>query len=192
MKKKIRLIAAVLAFALGSAAAQAKTCEGVSFPDTVQTDGAALKLNGLGLRQATILNINVYVGALYLPQTSADANAVLAANAPKQLILQFVRDVGASDLSKGWDEGFEKNAKSQLPALKQRIDAFKAMTPDVTSGNQLSMLHKPGTGVLVAVNGKPKGTITGDDFARALFAIWLGAKPPNAGLKAGLLGGACE
>jgi Chalcone isomerase-like len=33
--------------------------------------------------------------------------------------------------------------------------------------------------------------VEGDDFARAFLAIWLGAKPPNPSLKAGLLGGAC-
>jgi hypothetical protein len=27
--------------------------------------------------------------------------------------------------------------------------------------------------------------------SRALFAIWLGARPPNAELKTGLLGGPC-
>jgi hypothetical protein len=43
----------------------------------------------------------------------------------------------------------------------------------------------------VCVNGAVKGTIAGDDFARALFAIWLGARPPNAELKTGLLGGPC-
>jgi hypothetical protein len=34
-------------------------------------------------------------------------------------------------------------------------------------------------------------TIEGADFARALFLIWLGKHPPNAGLKKGLLGGEC-
>ncbi len=176
---------------LSAGAAQAKGCEGVSFPDQIKADGATLNLNGLGLRQATFLNINVYVGALYLAQTSSDANAILKSNAPKRLVLQFVRDVGGADLSKGWDEGFENNAGGQLAALKSRIDAFKAMMTDVKKGEQLGMHHKPGAGVQVSVKGAVKGTIAGDDFARALFAIWLGSRPPNADLKAGLLGGAC-
>jgi len=184
------LLAGLLAI-LSAGAAQAKSCEGVSFPDQMKADGATLKLNGLGLRQATILNINVYVGALYLTQTSRDANAILKSNAPKRLLLQFVRDVGGTDLSKGWDEGFENNAGGQLAALKPRIDAFKAMMTDVKEGEQLGMHHKPGAGVQVSVKGAVKGTIKGDDFARALFAIWLGSRPPNADLKAGLLGGSC-
>lgn len=181
----------VSAAMLLGASAQAKTCEGVAFPDQVKADGAALTLNGLGLRKATFLKVKVYVGALYLPQASQDANAILKANAPKQLVLHFVRDVGGDDLSKGWDEGFENNAGEQLAALKPRIDAFKAMMTDVKKGDTLSMRHKPGAGVEVAVKGAAKGAIKGDDFARALFAIWLGQNPPNDELKTGLLGGAC-
>jgi len=49
-----------------------------------------LVLNGLGLRQATMMKVNVYVAALYVAQRSADANAILASNTPKDLIFQFV------------------------------------------------------------------------------------------------------
>ena len=49
----------------------------------------------------------------------------------------------------------------------------------------------PGVGVLVNVNGAVKGTIKGDDFGKAFLSILLGADPPDPGLRAGLLGGAC-
>lgn len=191
MKLKLPVVVGTLVMGLGAGTALAKSCAGVIFADQVQADGATLTLNGLGLRKATFLKVKVYVGALYLPQASKDATAILKASAPKRLVLQFVRDVGGDDLSKGWDEGFENNAGGELAALKPRIDAFKAMMTDVKSGDTLSMQHKPGTGIEVAVKGAAKGTIKGDDFARALFAIWLGAKPPNDDLKAGLLGGEC-
>jgi len=191
MNRLLSGLLAALAVMLDAGAAQGKSCEGVAFPEQIQTDGATLTLNGLGLRKATFLKVKVYVGALYLPQASQDANAILKANAPKQLVLHFVRDVGGDDLSKGWDEGFENNAGEQLAALKPRIDAFKAMMTDVKKGDTLSMRHKPGAGVEVAVKGAAKGAIKGDDFARALFAIWLGQNPPNDELKTGLLGGAC-
>jgi hypothetical protein len=138
-----------------------------------------------------MLRVNVYVAALYVAQTSADSDAILKSNAPKQLILHFVRDVGRADLGKGWDEGFESNAKSQLPALKERIEAFKGLMADMKTGQRLRFVYKSGAGVSVDVNGTIKGTVPGDDFARALFSIWLGSSPPNPGLKAGLLGGEC-
>ncbi|NJN40666.1 MAG: hypothetical protein HC807_07365 [Gammaproteobacteria bacterium] len=191
MKRSIVWLIASLVAGFGAGAASGKECKGVTFPDQAQVDGAALKLNGLGLRQATMFKVNVYVAALYVAQTSTDAAAILKSNAPMQLVLQFVRDVGRSDLVKGWDEGFENNARGELPALKERIEAFKGMMADMKTGEQLRFAHRPGAGTQVDVKGAARGTVAGDDFARALFAIWLGPNPPNADLKAGLLGGAC-
>jgi hypothetical protein len=68
-----------------------------------------------------------------------------------------------------------------LAALKARVEKFKSMMTDMKSGERM-----------VDVGGTAKGTIEGDDFAKALLSIWLGAHPPNAELKAGLLGGPCR
>ena len=138
-----------------------------------------------------MLKVNVYVAALYVAQKSTDANAILAANTPKQLVLHFVRDVGSKDLKEAWEEGFEHNAKAQIPALKERIEKLQATMGDMKSGQKLTFTHKPGVGIEVDVNGAVKGTIDGDDFAKAFLSIWLGTKPPNSGIKEGLLGGTC-
>ena len=169
-----------------------KECQGITFPEQTQVQATPLTLNGLGLRQATMLKVNVYVAALYVGQQSTDAQAILASNTPKQLVLHFVRDVESADLKKAWDEGFAQNAKAQVPALKERIEQFKGWMVDMKSGQRMTLTHKPGAGIEVDVNGTVKGTVEGDDFAKAFLAIWLGAKPPNPGLKAGLLGGACS
>ena len=52
----------------------------------------------------------------------------------------------------------------------------------------MSLTYLPGTGVQVEFKGDVKGVVPGADFAQALFRIWLGPSPPNAGLKEGLLG----
>jgi hypothetical protein len=181
-----------LALVLGAGAAQGRECNGVSFLDRVETEAGRLELNGLGLRKATMFEVKVYVAALYLAGKSAEATAILDANAPKQLVLHFVRDVDAETLNKAWDVGFEKNAVGRLPDLATRIAAFKALMVEMKSGREMQLLHAPGVGVHVAVEGASKGTIQGDDFARALFAMWLGASPANPSLKVGLLGGVCD
>ena len=184
------LLVAATAAALACGGARASECKGVSFPEQMQVDGTTLTVNGLGLRQATMFKVSVYVAALYVTAKSSDAGAILA-NAPAELILQFVRDVGASDIAKSWNEGFEKNAKAELPALTDRIATLDGFMTDVKSGQQMVFSFKPGAGVQVSVNGAAKGTIKGDDFAKALLSIWLGPEPPNPEIKAGLLGGAC-
>lgn len=179
-----------LSMGLKGGVAFAKECKGVNFPEQIQADGVSLVLNGTGLRQATALKVNVYIAALYVPKSSNDAAALLSTDAPKQMTLQFIRNVGASDLRKGWTEGFEKNAKAMLPALKDRISTFNGWMEDMKTGGRVILAYKPGPGVEVSVNGAAKGTIEGDDFAKALFAIWLG-DPPNPEIKTGLLGGPC-
>src|SRR5215475_3362103 len=184
------LVSAMIALRVGTVSG--KECHGVTFPEQTQVQTSPLTLNDLGLRQATVLKVNVYVAALYVAQKSADANAILAANTPKQLVLHFVRDVDSKDLKEAWEEGFENNAKPQMPALKERIEQLKTWMVDMKSGQKLTFTHKPGAGVEVDINGTVKGTIAGDDFAKAFLAIWLGPKPPNPGIKEGLLGGPCS
>ena len=177
--------------ALGAGVADGKECNGVTFPEQTTGDGGTLSLNGLGLHKATMLKVKAYVAALYVAKTSKDSNAILDSNSPYVLVLQLLRNVSASDISKGWDEGFERNAKGQLPALKERIAMLNGWMADMKTGQRLTFSFKPGAGVQVDVNGTVKGTIKGDDFGKAFLAISLGADASDSELKAGLLGGAC-
>ena len=191
MRRSLPVVLVSVIMALSVGAVSGKECQGVNFPEQTQVQASPLTLNGLGLRQAMMLKVNVYVAALYVAQQSTDANAILASNTPKQLVLHFVRDVDGADLKKAWEEGFANNAKAQLPALKERIEQLKGWMVHMQSGQQLTFTHKPGAGIEVNVHGKVQGTVEGDDFARAFLSIWLGPQPPNPGLKAGLLGGTC-
>jgi hypothetical protein len=187
-KSLIQSLAALAMLTAGTA--QCRECRGVSFPEQSQNGGTALTLNGLGMRQATFLKVNVYVAALYVPRASSDASALLGAPAPYELILHFVRNVDASDIDKGWIEGFERNNHAQLAALQERITTLSKWMTDVSAGQRLQFLFMPGAGLKVTVNGVMKGVISGDDFGKAFLQIWLGV-PPNPEVKAGLLGGAC-
>ena len=192
MKCSLLLVLISMITVYGIGAAYGKECQGVNFPEQVQIDGSTLTLNGLGLRQATILKVNVYVAALYVAKASSEAHALLGSNTPKELILHFVHNVSDDELKKAWEEGFVHNAKEQLAALQERIEKLKGWMADMQSGQRLTFIHKPGVGIQVEVKGTVQGTIPGDDFATAFLSIWLGPHPPNAGLKSGLLGGACE
>ena len=172
-------------------AAQDRTCRDISFPGHVQVSGNDLSLNGLGVRKATFLKVNVYVAALYVVQPLRDPKPLIDSNTPQQLVLHFVRKVGVEDLRKAFSEGFERSSAGQSASLAQRIAKLNTWMVDMRSGQQLTFVRLPHAGVQVLVDGVPKGTIEGDDFSRALMSIWLGATPPNPELKSGLLGGEC-
>lgn len=173
------------------AAAQAKQCRGVDFPDHIQLAGNNLTLNGLGVRKATFLKINVYVAALYVIRPATDPRVLVESSEPQELLLHFVRGVGLDDLRKAWSEGFARNASGQLAALNERVARLNSWMTDIKAGQRLTFIRRPGAGVQVEVNGTVKGTIEGDDFSRAFMSIWLGAVPPNPEVKTGLLGGEC-
>lgn len=185
-------VAAVVASGAFIATAGAANCDGVSFPERIQSSVGTLRLNGLGLRKATVFSIKVYVGALYLAHPSGDAQAILSSNDPAEIDLGFVFRVSASQLRSAWKEGFEKSAGAQLPQLQSRIAQLNGWMTGVKSGQRMTFLRIPGVGIRYALDGKVQGTIAGDDFARAFLAIWLGPSPPNAELRTGLLGGACS
>jgi hypothetical protein len=178
--------------ALLSAGAYGKQCHGIDFPEHLDTGGTTLALNGLGLRTATIFRVSVYVGALYVPEPTRDAAAILSSPGPSELILHFVRNVGANDIRESWDKGFAHLPATQLAGFRDRIARLKSWTGDVKTGQRLRFVRVPGQGIQMSFDGALKGTLEGDDFARAFLAIWLGDSPPNPDLKRGLLGGSCD
>ncbi len=190
MRNNRKWVGPLLACAVS--AAQAHQCKGVEFPEHAQVHGTDLTLNGLGLRKATFLKINVYVAALYGARPSHDPQVFVESAGTEELILHFVRSVGVEDLTKAWSEGFAKSGAGASAALQARIATLNSWMSDIKTGQRLTFTRLPGQGIQVEFNGTVKGTIAGDDFARAFFSIWLGAMPPNPQLKSGLLGGACE
>ena len=108
-----------------SVASHAKTLAGVTMPDTKMVGGVALKLNGLGMREATMFKVDVYVAGLYVEKTSASAKELLEATGPKELVLKFVRNVSAADLSGAWKEGLEKNGGGK--AIAAKVEHLNAM-----------------------------------------------------------------
>lgn len=166
-------------------------CLNARFPEQVQLADTTLALNGLGVRKATFFRVNVYVAALYVQQPTPDPRAIIDSSGPFELDLQFVRGVGVKSIRNGFDEGFAQTARGSS-ALKPRIATLDGWMQDIRSGERMTFVGIPGQGVQFSFAGKPKGLIPGEDFRRALLAIWLGDHPPNPELKAGLLGAPCH
>ncbi|MEO6774022.1 MAG: chalcone isomerase family protein [Kofleriaceae bacterium] len=162
---------------------------GVTMPNSLQVGDKQLVLNGLGLREATFLKIDVYVAGLYLEHVSSDPAKIIASDQTKRIVLHFVRDVGRDDIVKAWREGFEGNsAAATLPKIQPLIDRLDAWMQDFRKGQTLTFTYVPGEGVQVDVDATRKGVLKGTEFAQAMFAIWLGPKPPSSALKRDLLG----
>ena len=172
---------------IGAGAAFASELAGVTMPASVGVGAKSLVLNGLGLREATFLKVDVFVGALYLEQKTHDPDEIIQSPQTKQVVMHFVRNVDAKDLRKAWTEGFEKNVGENISTLFDRIDQLNGWMSSMRVSNRMTFTFE-GNNVEVEVKGSKRGTISGADFARAMLLIWFGPKPPNEGLKRGMLG----
>jgi hypothetical protein len=174
---------------LAAVPAAAMELAGVTLPDEIRVGTTTLTLNGMGVRTKTMLKVKVYVAGLYLTTPSHDAAAIVAADEAKQVLMHFLyKKVEKDKLTEAWREGFANNFAAALPALKARLDEFCALWPDMAAGERAVITYLPDTGTRLEINGKEAGVIPGKDFADAMFAVWLGAKPADAGLKEGMLG----
>jgi hypothetical protein len=179
----VLLIAVLLALP-----ASAEKLAGVSLPDQVEVQGRTLVLNGLGLREATVLMVDVYVAGLYVQTKSSDPATLLRADQPKQLVMRFVRSVSKEKLTEAWTDGFAKNAGDKREALAAGLATLNGAMTDVKKEDRITLTYLPESGVTVNVKGNDAAVSPGDDFQRVLFSIWLGPNPPNPSLREGLLG----
>lgn len=159
---------------------------GVTLADSVRVDDQALVLNGLGLRKKAIFK--VYVGGLYLTAKQSDPDAILEADTTRRMVLEFVRNVGADSIGDAWTDCLTANVSKPSAELEEQFAQLSSWMADVSSGDQLTFTYRPGKGTEVEVKGQSKGTAEGKAFADALFSCWIGAEPPSADFKVGLLG----
>lgn len=185
--KKLLLIAVA---ALGTYTASAQmTVEGVLVEKNITVDGKELTLNGAGLREKFIFDL--YVGGLYTTTKSNNANLLVNSDLPMALTLDIVSKlVTQENMVESITEGFQNSvSKTERKKLQPRIDKFIGLfNEEIVNGNQFTIAHIPGKGVMAYKNGKLLGTIEGLDFKKALFGIWLGDSPADNNLKKGLLG----
>ncbi len=183
----MRLLAALLAAAFLAPSAFAVEVAGVPVDEAADLDGKKLVLNGAGLRKK--LFFKVYVGALYVEQRSADAAALLAADAPRLVRLHMLRELDRESILKAFREGIEKNSPATAAAaLAKLAQVEKAIPAELKPGQVVTVTYRPGAGTSLGIQGGTAASVEGKDFADAILRVWLGDEPVDADLKAGMLG----
>ena len=161
----------------------------------------AFKLGGkelvrLGTGSRTKAILTVYYCSLYAPQElkGKSANAILDADEPMAVILKIdTKMLSKDDFVKAITEGFAKSKSSGYTTSKvsQFTNLFAKLT--FVKYDMVYLQYVPQKGVQASYKsaaGKTEflGTISGLDFKKALFAIWLGPNPVQKSLKEGMLG----
>ncbi len=184
------LLAAGLAL-FGRAGAQesAVQVEGQPFVRRLRLAGGELLLNGTGVR--AVAWFKGYAAGLYLPRRSSELEQVLAMPGPKRVQLRMLQEVPAEELVNALRKGLARNTPDPARLAERTETLARAMLDAgaVKKGDVIDLDQDPTRGTLFALNGTLRGDpIAGDDFYAALLGSFVGRRPYDKRLKAGLLG----
>ncbi len=169
--------------------ADARRVAGIEIPETFESDGVSLVLNGAGIRTRYFLD--VYVGGLYLKKTSTDAAAIMNADEPMAIKMWIVTGLITNDrMQKSIEEGFQKSTRGNTAPIREKINALiDVYDEEINDEDVFGLVYLPGQGLNVYKNGVYRATIEcGLPFKRALFGIWVSDRPVQTSLKHGMLG----
>jgi hypothetical protein len=178
-------------FVPGAYAAAPVTLENQTFPGDARVAGTPLQLNGVGLRAAFIYK--VYLAGLYLPAKATTGAAVFSETGPKRVQVRLLMNGPSDEFAKAFTGGIAKRTPAdQVAAMKDRIAAFDRTlrsVGDVKKGDVVNLDYTPDVGLTMTVNGKSYGApVPGADLYAALLDIFVGDRPVDAKMKAGMLG----
>jgi hypothetical protein len=162
--------------------------EGAELPSRLKIGEQVLVQNGRGARTRSLLQL--YVAALYLPQKSNEADAIIAADAPMAIRIEITSIfVSQEAFLAALNDGLRNSTGGKTAPIQSEIDAFTRCFADgISKGDVVDLVYLPSTGVIVAKNGANQGMIPGLPFKKALFGIWLSDNPAEESLKQALLG----
>lgn len=159
---------------------------GVKLPETVKAGGQELKLNGAALLKKLVFR--VYVVALYLPSPVHEAEAAVAPDVPKVLILHFLRAVSREDLASPLEGDFARNAGEKGKRAGDQIAKLLRVIKDMKKGDRMTFTYEPGKGSTITMTDGTTATFEGKDFADSFLLLYLGPSPPKEEMKRRLLG----
>lgn len=190
MKKILLQLTLLLSIQFSTVSAQTQLeVNGVTVPRKIEFQNKTLQLNGAGGRSKMWLE--VYVQALYLSQLSQDPQFIIDSDTEMAIRIEITSSmVSSNKLTKAMNTGFEKSAGTNLEELRPRIEQFKKLLSDpITEKDVFILGYNPlDQTINVYKNEVLKGKVSGFDFKKALFGIWLSNKPVDETLKKHLLG----
>ncbi|MCS6969677.1 MAG: chalcone isomerase family protein [Planctomycetota bacterium] len=136
-----------------------------------------------GSARFTWWGIEVYDVALYLPPGAAPL-----AEAPRAIAFRYRRAFTARDLARATTVTVQARAAGAPPAeVEAGLAAINRLWPDVGAGDELTLVYEPAQGLRVLLNDRQLGVVSGTQFARVLFSVWLGEQPIDRRLRDRLL-----
>ena len=162
---------------------------GVIMPNVMKAGEEYLKLNGGGIREKMF--IDLYIGVLYLREKSSSASTIINADEPMGVKLRVISGmVTKENMEEAIRTGFENSTGNNTAPIKDKIDKLidVGFEQEIAVGDIIDLVYLPGKGTTLYKNNTSIVTISGLDFKKALFGVWLCDVPADENLKNKMLG----
>lgn len=165
--------------------------EGQWFEGEIALAGSRLRLNGTGVR--AVAWFKGYAVGLYLEAPASTPERAVAMPGPKRLQIRMLYTVPAEEFVKALNKGVARNATEQeMAGLSAPLAQFARQVGalgQVKVGDVVDLDHEPGKGLTMRVNGTLRGDLVpGDALFAAVLRSFVGERPYDKKMKAGLLG----
>ena len=155
----------ILMLVLISGNVQAAEIAGVKFNPIYQDHGAAMMLQGTGLK--SVFFIKAFAAGFYKGE---GANTDLLGNFPKRIEVQYFVNIPGAKLNNFTINTMKDNvSKEELEAISGKVKEMGQYFVDLKPGDRFALTYIPNIGTQFTHNGHLTGIVEGLDFARALL-----------------------
>jgi hypothetical protein len=110
------------------------------------------------------------------------------ARRPLALELRYARSLSGAAIAERSAEEIERLGLGDAEARQAWHRRMQQLFPDVSDGDRILGLHRPGQAARFYLNGSPLGEVADPGFGPAFFAIWFDARTVAPDLRQALLG----
>jgi periplasmic protein TonB len=152
------------------------------------SDGDTLTMKGIGMHKE--LRNDIYLGALFGPESVTNVELLIGDNVAKRMSIRFISNYSARKMARHWKERLAmNNSRSKWQPLTKDIVLFsRIFKRNFQVGDEINIDHVPGVGTQVTLNGTLFKTIKTVGFADLLLNVWLGTNPPTKAFKFAIRG----
>ena len=159
------------------------TAQGLPAEVAAELPGA--KLQGSG--RLRYFGLRIYEARLWAP---AAVSATDWARTPLALELQYARSLVGRLIAERSLEEMRRQGEIDAARAERWLGRMKELFPDVSEGDRITGVKRPGEATRVFFNGSLRGELRDADFTRMFFGIWLSPQSSEPAMRDALLGAA--
>jgi hypothetical protein len=166
------------------AQAQAQSAA-VAVPPEVAADLPGARLQGSG--RLTFFGLRVYDIRLWLGEAPGGRDPALL---PLALELEYARKLSGRQIAERSLAEMKGIGEFDAAQGERWLTAMLELFPDVSAGDRITGVQRPGDTARFHVNGRYRGEVRDPAFTRLFFGIWLSPRTSEPNLRDALLGDA--